>query len=47
VALNSALVGEPEGWLNYGGNWRESTYLGGSPGRDDPEPLNTIAGFSQ
>jgi len=47
VALNSALVGEPEGSLNYGGNWRASTYIGGSPGRDDPEPLTTIAGFSQ
>ena len=42
VALNSALVGEPEGSLNYGGNWRASTYIGGSPGRDDPEPLTTI-----
>jgi hypothetical protein len=42
VALNSALVGEPGGSLNYGGNWRASTYIGGSPGRDDPEPLTTI-----
>jgi len=42
VALNSALVREPEGSLNYGGNWRASTYIGGSPGRDDPEPLTTI-----
>ncbi len=42
VALNSTLVGEPEGSLNYGGNWRASTYIGGSPGRDDPEPLTTI-----
>ncbi|MFZ2147213.1 MAG: lamin tail domain-containing protein [Sedimentisphaerales bacterium] len=42
VALNSALLGEPEGSLNYGGNWRASAYIGGSPGRDDPEPSNTI-----
>jgi len=42
VALNSALVGEPEGSLNYSGNWRASTYIDGSPGRDDPEPLTTI-----
>ncbi|HUU17365.1 MAG TPA: lamin tail domain-containing protein [Sedimentisphaerales bacterium] len=42
VVLNSALVGEPEGSLNYGGNWRASTYIGGSPGRDGPEPLTTI-----
>jgi hypothetical protein len=31
------LPGEPEGSLNYGGNWRASTYIGGSPGRADPE----------
>jgi len=43
VVLNSALVGEPEGSLNYGGNWRASTYIGGSPGRDEPEPFTTIA----
>ncbi len=42
VVLNSALVGEPEGSLNYGDNWRASTYIGGSPGRDDPEPFTTI-----
>ena len=24
---------QPEGSLDYGGNWRASTYLGGSPGR--------------
>jgi hypothetical protein len=47
VVLNSALVGEPEGSLNYGSNWRASTYIGGSPGRDDPEPLITVGGFSQ
>jgi hypothetical protein len=38
VPLNSALPGEPDGSLHYGGNWRASTYMGGSPGQDDPEP---------
>jgi len=35
VPLNSALPGEPGGSLKYGGNWRASTYIGGSPGQDD------------
>lgn len=39
VPLDSALVGEPDGSLNYGSNWRASTYIGGSPGRDDSEPV--------
>jgi len=39
VPLNSALPGEPDGSLHYGGNWRASTYMGGSPGQDDPEPV--------
>jgi len=38
VPLNSALIDEPAGSLNYSGNWRASTYIGGSPGMDDPEP---------
>jgi len=42
VPLISALPGEPEGSLNYGGNWRASTYIGGSPGTDDPEPEKTV-----
>ncbi len=42
VPLISALPGEPEGSLNYGGNWRASTYIGGSPGTDDPEPEATV-----
>ncbi|GAJ06787.1 unnamed protein product, partial [marine sediment metagenome] len=37
-----ALIGEPEGSLNYGANWRASTYIGGSPGADDPEPVTNI-----
>jgi hypothetical protein len=28
--------------LDYGGNWRASTYIGGSPGRADPEPLTGL-----
>ena len=42
VPLISALAGEPDGSLNYGGNWRASTYIGGSPGMDDPEPAATV-----
>ena len=42
VPLSSAILREPEGSLNYGGNWRASTYMGGSPGYDDPEPETTI-----
>jgi len=42
VPLISALPGEPEGSLNYGGNWRASTYIDGSPGTDDPEPETNV-----
>jgi hypothetical protein len=42
VPLNAALPGQPAGSLNYGGNWRASAYIGGSPGRDDPEPATNI-----
>jgi hypothetical protein len=42
VPLTSALWGEPDGSLNYGGNWRASTYISGSPGWDDPEPVTTV-----
>ena len=38
VPLNSAIPGEPYGSLKYGGNWRPSTYINGSPGADDPAP---------
>jgi hypothetical protein len=33
---------EAGGSLNYGGNWRASTYLGGSPGGADPAPPATV-----
>jgi hypothetical protein len=36
VPLASAILGEPDGSLNDGGNWRASTNIGGSPGQDDP-----------
>jgi hypothetical protein len=42
VPLSSALAGEPEGSLKYGGNWRASTYIGGSPGRDDPTRSSNV-----
>ena len=38
VPLASALPHEPAGSLNYPGNWRASAVIGGSPGKDDPEP---------
>ena len=42
VPLISALPDEPDGSLNYGGNWRASTYIGGSPGINNPEPEATV-----
>ncbi len=42
VPLDDAIIGEPEGSLNYGGNWRASTYIGGSPGLDGPETVTTV-----
>jgi len=42
VPLITALPDEPDGSLNYGGNWRASTYIDGSPGTEDPEPEMTV-----
>ncbi|MHC4536800.1 MAG: hypothetical protein ACYS6K_22860, partial [Planctomycetota bacterium] len=42
VPVDGAILSEPEGSLNYGGNWRASTYIGGSPGRDETETLTTV-----
>ena len=42
VPLDSALIDEPAGSLNYGRNWRASTYIGGSPGTDDSEPETNV-----
>jgi len=36
VVLETAVEDEPLGTLNYGGNWRASTYRYGSPAADDP-----------
>ncbi|MBE0537337.1 MAG: lamin tail domain-containing protein [Phycisphaerae bacterium] len=38
VPLDTALPGQPNGSAKYGGNWRASTYIHGSPGADDPAP---------
>jgi hypothetical protein len=49
VPLDRALNGQASGALDYPGNWRASAFIGGSPGRADPEPpsssvlLNEIA----
>jgi len=42
IPLESALAGEPDGSLCYGGNWRASAYIGGSPGADEPELARTV-----
>jgi hypothetical protein len=42
VPLDAAVLAEPQGSLNYPANWRASTYLGGSPGSDDPAPPATV-----
>lgn len=38
VPRDAVGAGQATGALNYGGNWRASTYRGGSPGRADPPP---------
>jgi hypothetical protein len=42
VPLTSALPGEPDGSLRYCGNWRQSTYINGSPGEDDPARITDV-----
>ncbi|MHC4743428.1 MAG: lamin tail domain-containing protein, partial [Planctomycetota bacterium] len=42
VPLASAIPDTPLGTLNYGGNWRHSAYIGGSPGADDPELARSV-----
>ena len=42
VPLETAIAGEATGSLDYGGNWRASTYIHGSPGRDDPFPTKGV-----
>ncbi|MDF7800428.1 lamin tail domain-containing protein [Pontiellaceae bacterium B1224] len=42
VPLTSAMDDEARGSLDYGGNWRASSYIGGSPGYADPVPQTTV-----
>ncbi len=42
VPLDSAVGNEPNGSLYYSGNWRPSTYIGGSPGQDDTPLVKTV-----
>lgn len=42
VPVDGALSGETTGSLEYGGNWRSSAYLGGSPGQPDPSLAPTL-----
>jgi len=37
VPLPGAIADQPDGTSKYGGNWRQSAYINGSPGADDPE----------
>lgn len=42
IATEPNLSRQPEGAANYGANWRASTWIGGSPGVNDPEPPPSI-----
>ena len=42
VPLPSPVAGEDQGTLNYGGNWRASTFIKGSPGQADPSPVTSV-----
>ncbi len=42
VPLDSAVDDEADGSLSYGGNWRASSWFGGSPGYADPVPEATV-----
>jgi hypothetical protein len=42
VPLDAAMVQEPNELLSYGGNWRASTYINGSPGVVDPAPATGV-----
>ena len=43
IPLNSTVItNEPDGSLDYGDNWRASTYIGGSPGADNPAPIASV-----
>ena len=42
VALERAIPDEERGSLNYGRNWRASTFVGGSPGLANPDPMTSV-----
>ena len=42
VPLDSAMDTQESGSLDYGGNWRASTYYEGSPGVEDPSPNSPL-----
>ncbi|MDF7798572.1 lamin tail domain-containing protein [Pontiellaceae bacterium B1224] len=42
VPVDSAMNNQERGSLDYGGNWRASTCLGGSPGAADPQLYPTV-----
>lgn len=42
VPLESAMENQETGSLDYGGNWRSSTNVDGSPGYADPEPTVSV-----
>ena len=42
VPLASAMEAQESGSLDYGGNWRASTYYEGSPGAEDPTPFSPL-----
>jgi len=42
VPLDHALALQPQGSLTQPTSWRASTYIGGSPGRDDPTPPQSL-----
>lgn len=42
VPLDSATADQERGSLDYGGNWRASTYINGSPGYADPVEGQTV-----
>jgi len=42
VPIDSAAAMQHAGSLEYGGNWRASAFIAGSPGRIDPDPIVSI-----
>ncbi|MHC4364653.1 MAG: CotH kinase family protein, partial [Planctomycetota bacterium] len=42
VPVDSAIAGQVDGSLKYGGNWRASTYMHGSAGAGDPTVAATV-----